>query len=230
MPLTNTDQQRFTDTLDEAAAGLPCGLSEEQTEMMWRHFQIVLDANQRMNLTRITDPINAAISHYADSLATAAWAMERGFEPTTILDVGTGAGFPAVPLAIAEPGWTITAMDTTEKKAKFVAESAAVLGLDNIRAEHAHSEHWKAPAPFDVVVLRAVGQLPKAVQCGARFVARGGWLVVYKTAKMSEEELNEGNKAADANRLTSVATFDYGLPGADHSLQRVLKIYKKTGA
>ena len=88
-----------------------------------------------MNLTRITRPAEAAVRLYADSLAVLSWARQSGNETgvRTVLDIGTGAGFPAVPLAVAAPDWRITAIEATNKKAAFVEQSARRVGAENLR-------------------------------------------------------------------------------------------------
>ena len=99
-------------------------LSPKQLGQMVAHHDAMVEANRRLNLTRITDPVESAVRHYADSLALLAWSRDSAVSIRTLLDVGTGAGFPAVPLAIMKPKWKITAIDGTKKKIDFVRETA----------------------------------------------------------------------------------------------------------
>jgi len=126
----------FSTALTNAAGALGLRLEEHHLARMWRHFELVVEANRRFNLTRITAPADAALKHYADSLALLATRWVDSDRPLSVLDVGTGAGFPAVPLAIVCERWGVMAIDGTGKKARFVAEAAAVLGLANLEARH----------------------------------------------------------------------------------------------
>ncbi|MEK6676632.1 MAG: 16S rRNA (guanine(527)-N(7))-methyltransferase RsmG, partial [Planctomycetota bacterium] len=151
-----------------AVGGLEC--SAEQIAAMRGHFEAMVEANSRFNLTRIVDPVEAAVKHYADSLALVAWARDQSIAIKTLLDVGTGAGFPAIPLAIVRPEWRITALEATEKKVKFVEEAVGALGLENVTVCHGHLTHWGDGTRFDVVTFRAVGLLRKMLPMAAKFV------------------------------------------------------------
>ena len=131
----------FTSTLIQALDRWDLSVTPTQLEQLCAHFAAVIEANRVMNLTRITEPVEAAIKHYADSLALLLWVREDRIDVESILDIGTGAGFPAVPLAVLKPLWDITAIDGTRKKIRFLQEAAADLRLSNVKAAHAHSRH-----------------------------------------------------------------------------------------
>jgi 16S rRNA (guanine527-N7)-methyltransferase len=143
-------------TLDEEGAGRLQLLLEELVH--W---------NQRFNLTAITEPEAMLTHHLLDSLS-----ISRDLHGERIADVGTGAGFPGLPLAVANPQRRFTLIDSSEKKVRFVASTAQRMGLANVEALHARSEQMKPAAPFDTVVTRAFAPLPRLVKlvaplCGA---------------------------------------------------------------
>ncbi|MCH8147842.1 MAG: 16S rRNA (guanine(527)-N(7))-methyltransferase RsmG [Planctomycetes bacterium] len=199
-----------------------------QLGMLRAHFESLLEANSRMNLTRITNPIEAAVKHYADSLALLLWIRDRGIEVGTVLDVGSGAGFPAVPLAVMRPEWQVTALDGTAKKIGFIERVVETLRLPNLRAVHAHSAHWREGRPADVVTVRAVAKLAKCLRDTADFVAPNGWLVAYKTTDISDDELSEAQLQCGDSGFRSEPPFKYELPLKDDRLQRALQSFRKT--
>lgn len=185
--------------------------------------------NETCNLTRITGPVDAAVLHVADSLALLSWADSKSFEQIGLLDIGTGAGFPSVPLAIMRPEWQITAIDATRKKIAFVGEIGVELGLTNLICEQAHTDHFRPLHSFQIVTSRAFGQLADCLMAANRFVARGGFVVTYKTPKMSEEERSEADRVSRRLGFTSEDAFNYTLElqGVEH--QRLLDVRQKRG-
>jgi 16S rRNA (guanine527-N7)-methyltransferase len=207
-----------------AAALGPLGVcaAPEQLALFRRHFEAVLLANESMNLTRITDPPEAAIKHYADSLALLAWAEREGIKDAKILDVGTGAGFPAVPIAVMRPEWRVTALDGTRKKAEFVGRVAAELGLKNLKAEHGHSDHWMTVERFDVVTTRAVASLAHCMRTSHRLIRKGGRLIAYKTATLANEEMSEARQVCGELGMEMEPPFLYELEWNAEKMARAL--------
>lgn len=191
-------------------------------DLLEAHYRAMIRANQAMNLTRITDPVEAAIKHYADSLAILPWSANAGLTSVSLLDVGTGAGFPAVPVAVMRPDWGVTALDGTRKKAEFVSRVADDLGLKNLRAEHGHSDHWDLGEKFDIVTTRAVASLAKCMRTVNRFLGKGARLVAYKTAILTEEEIGEAREACGELGMEMEPPFFYELEWNAEKLARGL--------
>jgi 16S rRNA (guanine527-N7)-methyltransferase len=234
----------FDERLEEACAAIGVSVAASQRALMLKHYEQVIKANRQFNLTRITAPEEAAVKHYADSLSLLTMTEIDRDRPLTVLDVGTGAGFPAVPLAIACPAWRVTAIDGTGKKARFVAESAAGLGLENLVAWHVRAgdlaKSGKTPTDgelppltgqagrFDLILLRAVAPLAKGLREVQRLIAPGGSVVFYKTANIDTTELDEGQKTARELGLTGRATRGVTIQTKGEPLQRRLIRYTRS--
>jgi len=224
------DREVFEATLADAAQALDLRLNDEQRAGMWRHFTLMVEANQQFNLTRITTPADAAIKHYADSLTLLVMGWAERDAALNALDVGTGAGFPAVPLAIICPTWRVTAIDGTGKKARFVAEAASALGLANLNAIHARAADLsrQGGATFDLVILRAVTKLGPGLEEVHRLVNAAGAIVFYKSGTCSGEELAAAEKIARRRGLSAAATHTLQLPSAEGPLERRLIRYARS--
>lgn len=208
--------ERWGLTVDEAALA-----------RMWRHFELVVEKNRVMNLTRITDPARAAALHYADSLALLAWAKSADAKVRTVLDIGSGAGYPSVPLAVARPDWQVTAIDATRKKVDFLRQVIDEIGLSNLSVVQAHSEHWKPEHCFDVLTFRALAALGEGIATCGRHVARSGHLVAYKTARLDSSEVQSAKEAAAVHHLARRPIFEYELRCGDEIIPRALWVYQR---
>jgi 16S rRNA (guanine527-N7)-methyltransferase len=182
-------------------------------EKLERYGTLLLEWNQRYNLTAITDEDGITLRHFVDSL-TVLDVLPTG--PARLIDVGTGPGFPGIPLKIARPDLTVTAMDSVAKKVKFCDEVIRQLGLTGIRAEQGRAEEVAhQPAyreQFDVVTARAVAALPTLVEYLLPFVKVGGVCVAMKgsdaEAEAAQAETAIRTLGGKLNRVVSVA-----LPG-----------------
>lgn len=169
--------------------------SPEQMRMFEGLYQAVLAGNRRLNLTRITEPAAFWEKHLWDSLRgirpflTPALAGEtpliRPLPPgARVIDIGTGAGFPGVPIAIACPQWSVTLLDSTRKKLAFVASLGPVLGLGNITplAERVEivGQRPSDREQYDLAVIRAVGPVTVCAEYALPLVKLGGWVVLYR--------------------------------------------------
>ncbi|MGD2109637.1 MAG: 16S rRNA (guanine(527)-N(7))-methyltransferase RsmG [Phycisphaerae bacterium] len=226
------DLQRFRETLETTLRSWSLTITRPQSDQLAEHFQAVLEANRVMNLTRITHPAEAAVKHYADSLALCKWAKECGVTINTILDVGTGAGFPAVPLAVRQPRWSVTAIDATRKKLEFVRRTATALNLTNLHCEHAHSDHWcpEQAQSFDVVTFRALRKLPEALAQTGRFIGHEGRLIAYRTGPPTADTSEAETTAPSRLRLAVDARYGYTLPWANQTIRRHLLILRRADA
>ncbi len=220
----------FSATLDDALKGLGLRAEPRRIATLHKHFDLLIEANARFNLTRITAPSEAAVRLYADSAAILAWARREQVCIESVLDVGTGAGFPAVPLAVLAQNWGVTALEATGKKAAFVERAARTLGIDNLRAVHAHSDHWSTEARFDLLTLKAIGPLDECLKTADRFVADRGHVAIFKTADLSPEEIGAGRRAALRLGFGSADRFDYELPGPQGPSTFTLHVYARSGA
>ena len=229
-PLTDSDRHAFTSALGQAADTVGVAVDAPQIARMFAHFQRVIETNRRFNLTRITDPADAAVKHYADSLTLLACPGITAAQPLRLLDVGTGAGFPAVPLAIVCTPWHVTAIDGTNKKARFVAECAATLELTNLDVRHARALDLARTSDllFDLVLFRAVARLDKGLREVHPLIRPGGSAVFYKTAGIGDDERTAGTKTARHLNLTEWPTTDVTFPTPQGSMHRRLIRYTRT--
>ncbi len=187
-------------TLERFEEGLKhwgISLNEVQRERFQKLTQLLLEWNERMSLTSITDPERIAIEHYLDSIAPLAFNLIG--EGMAVVDVGTGAGFPGLPLAIMAPFASFTLIDATRKKVTYLQTVCSELGLTNVeviwgRAEElAHKRSFREG--FDVAVARALGALDIVWECTLPLVKVGGTAIAYKGVKV-DEELEIGKQTA----------------------------------
>jgi 16S rRNA (guanine527-N7)-methyltransferase len=139
--------------------------------------------NTRFNLTAITEPADVVDKHLLDSLAVLPY-----LKGLSVADVGSGAGFPGLPLAIADPDRRYTLIESTGKKAEFLRHVVARLALPNVEVVQGRAEALKPRKPFDCVVARALGSLADFVRVAGHLAGRGGRLVAMK-GKVPEAEL-----------------------------------------
>ena len=156
---------------------------------MHAKFETLLDElerwNRKVNLTAIRDRDEMVTAHINDSLS-----VQPLLHGVRILDVGTGAGFPGLPLAIVEPDRDFTLLDSNNKKIQFVQHAAGLLGLDNVTAVKARAEDYAPGCRFDTVIARAVASLAQLVTIAGHHVGEDGVFVALK-GRYPEEELKE---------------------------------------
>jgi len=162
-------------TLLVGARAQGIALDPAQAAALLRLISELREWNQRFNLTGITDPVEMVRKHLLDSLSVQPYL--RG---TRIADVGTGAGFPGLPLAVINPERQFALIEATGKKARFVRHAADAMGLANVEVIPARSEDWRGPAPFESVLTRALGKLAEFVRVAGHLCAPGGRLLAMK--------------------------------------------------
>jgi 16S rRNA (guanine527-N7)-methyltransferase len=184
-------------TFDAAATEFGLAFEPGEQEQLARYLGHLFAANRRFNLTRITDPEDAWTRHVLDSLSLLPWIQELG--ATSLIDVGSGGGLPGIPLAIAAPHVSVTLLEATGKKARFLEEVAAALGLDNVtvvgeRAETLGHDRARHRERYDIVTSRAVGRLPVLAELTVPFARRGGLILAIK-GEQAMAEIDEARAA-----------------------------------
>lgn len=191
----------------ESISGGHIQLSDGQLAQFEMYYEILIEKNKVMNLTAITEREDVILKHFIDSVALAGY-MELNEKSLNLIDVGTGAGFPGIPLKIAFPQLNVTLFDSLNKRVKFLNEVIDALKLDggtslqtgvgSCIALHGRAEEGgqsrELREQFDLVVSRAVANMAVLSEYCIPFVKQGGYFVPYKTDKI-DEELDQGKKA-----------------------------------
>lgn len=188
-PVTLTVEQRLTEGLPAAAAVVA---------PLVRYLALLEQWNRAYNLTSVTGLDDMVVRHILDS------ATVRPFlAGPTVLDAGTGAGLPGIPLALLEPGLAFTLLDSVGKKMRFLHEVVSTLGLTNVRLVQARLEDWRADERFSTITCRALGTLATFASLCGRFLAPGGRLVAMKGQHPAAElrELPAGWRASTVERV-----------------------------
>lgn len=206
---------------------LALGLPEDGVPALMRYAELLVEKNKVMNLTAITEPSDIATLHFLDSAALLTLA---DFRDKTVADVGTGAGFPGLPLKIVEPSIRLTLLDSLNKRIDFLGEVCADLGLSDVACVHGRAEEFAAEhrEGFDIVTSRAVANLRMLCELCLPLVKVGGHFLAMKSVD-SDEELAQARGAIAALGAVAERQADYTIPGTDvrHRLI-VLKKVKKT--
>ena len=223
-------------------AGFESGMREftpEQTAQLERYYELLLDWNSRINLTAITEHDAVWQRHFRDSVMPGEYLTlpeeipSDGDVGTRLLDMGTGAGFPGIPLKICYPGLQVTLVDYLQKRIGFLEAVIHELGLTGITAIHGRAEELAAPgAPlresFDLVTSRAVARLSTLSEYCVPFLKVGGQFIAYKSPDCTEE-LTDAKQAIFllGGRLDRVETFELPAVGDEPPQGRTLIFIKK---
>ena len=222
------DIKILTDSLEK----MNISLTDDQVSRFLRYYEMLVETNKVMNLTAITEFDEVMIKHFADSLSIINILDLSAEKDIKILDIGTGAGFPGIPLKIAYPDIRITLLDSLTKRIRFIDDVIKELDLNSsgsIETSDMRSEDYVRTKgkreTFDLVVSRAVANLAVLSEYSLPYVRIGGSFISYKGDKASEE-LKEAENAINilGGELSSVKTFS--LPGTD--ISRTLISIKKT--
>lgn len=208
------DLTNFKHGLEE----LNVSLTDEQIQQFLQYYEMLVEKNKVMNLTGITEFEEVIQKHFLDSLSLIRVIPDLAERNLAIIDLGTGAGFPGIPLKIAFPNLEITLMDSLNKRINFLNEVIAALRLENVTAIHGRAEEMAANATYrqqyDLCVSRAVSNLAVLTEYCLPFVVKGGMFVSYKSAD-SDTEIQEAKKAISilGGKLEKVDKFE--LPDSD---------------
>jgi 16S rRNA (guanine527-N7)-methyltransferase len=190
-------------------------LSERQQEILARYLDLLLAANERMNLTRITDRAAAEVQHVGDALTILPFLPTGEFR---LVDVGSGGGVPGIPLAIARPDARVMLVESTKKKAAFLKDAAAQLELKNLSVSEWRAEQVgrsNSRETFDVATARAVATLDWLAEWCLPLVKRGGKLLAMKGARAAEE-LPAARKAIKFLGGGEPVVHPIEMPGTEH--------------
>jgi 16S rRNA (guanine527-N7)-methyltransferase len=185
------------------------------------YYKLLTEKNKVMNLTAITEETEVARLHFLDCLALLQFCDFRG---KTVIDVGSGAGFPGFPLAIWEKSMSLTCLDAQRKRVNFLTEAAEALGLANVTCIHGRAEEAARTAlgeHFDYALSRAVARLNVLCELCLPFVRPGGAFVAMKSVD-TEEEISEAKPAVKllGGKIRQVA--DYTIPGTEVTHRAVI--------
>lgn len=198
----------------DAAGGADAEMPAGAREKLGAYIDLLAKWNRTYNLTAIREPDRMVTHHVLDALAVLPHLL-RDIAPSSlsVLDVGSGGGVPAIPLAIARPAWHVVALDSSHKKGAFLQQAAIELSLPNLVAVTARVEDYFPAAPFDIVISRAFSDLATFVASSARHLAEGGRLVAMKGV-YPDEEITQ--LPPDIRVVASPALHVPGLDGERH--------------
>jgi len=203
------------------------GISDEKCNLFQTYYEMLVDWNERMNLTAITDEEGVATKHFLDSLNANVDDVIKS--ASSVIDVGTGAGFPGIPLKIMDPTIKLTLLDSLAKRVNFLNEVTSELGLENVSAIHARAEDMgtdkKYREQYDVCVSRAVANLATLTELCLPFVKCGGYFVSLKGPK-AEQEVEEAKNAIKllGGKFIRIERYAVSDTDLDHNIVIIKKL------
>ena len=218
--------QYDTTWFEKGLAELEITLNEKQIEQFLTYYELLVEWNKVMNLTAITEYEEVITKHFLDSVASVKVCDYS--KPMKILDLGTGAGFPGIPLKIAFTEQEIVLLDSLNKRVKFLNTVIETLGLTGIRAIHGRAEDYAKQKEhrekYDFCVSRAVANLSTLSEYCIPFVKEGGSFISYKSGKI-DEELSQAENAVKilGGKVQDVVKF----PLMDTDMDRSFVVIKK---
>ena len=218
------DKETFCEKLIDQANKMEILLNEEQQTKFYKYMELIIDWNKKINLTAITEPGEVINKHFIDSISI----LKQIESKDKVVDIGTGAGFPGVPIKIANPSIEITLVDSLNKRINFLKEIIKELDLKGIEAVHARAEEFGQSKAYrekyDVVTSRAVARLNILVEYMLPIVKVGGKCICMKGPE-SEEEIKEAQKAINVLGGTIKNVEKFSLPETD--INRTIIVIEK---
>ena len=208
------EKKRFEEEMSKKSKILGVRFSVEQIEQFYKYMNLLIEWNEKMNLTAITEPKEIILKHFIDSITILKYIDDN----SKLVDVGTGAGFPGVPLSIMNPTLKITLVDSLNKRLIFLQEVVKELNLQNIEIVHARAEEFGQNKnyrdKFDIATSRAVANLATLSEYLVPLVKIGGKIISMK-ASNAKEEINDAQKAIEVlgGKIEKIEEFD--LPESD---------------
>ena len=201
-------------------------LSDEQLKQFSIFYDYMIEMNQVMNLTSITEEDEVILKHFYDSMSVIKYYYFH--DQINVIDVGTGAGFPGIPLAILLPNVQFTLMDSLNKRITFLNEVVKKCGLKNVESIHSRAEELAKDGDYrenyDVCVSRAVANLSVLLEYCIPFIKKGGKFISYKSIS-SEEELTDSKNAQNKLCCKLKENISFELPDTD--IKRNFLIFEK---
>jgi len=198
--MEQNNSERMRNFLEKHAGDLGIGLSEKQLHSFLSYYLLLEEYNNVMNLTAVTGPEEVAVRHFIDSMAPLLFETTKSFfqKPgIRLLDLGTGAGFPGIPLAIVLTDLEVTLADSLQKRTKFLDQVRKETGLENVRIVTGRAEDLargeNMREEYDIVISRAVADLPVLCEYCLPFVKQGGYFIAWKGPAAEEEILRANN-------------------------------------
>ena len=205
-------------------------LTDLQKKQFQDYFRLLVEWNQHINLTAITEEDDVYLKHYYDSLAP----ILQGYvlnEPISLLDIGAGAGFPSLPMKILFPQLEVTIIDSLNKRIQFLHLLAEELGLEGVHFYHGRAEDFAQDrhfrAQFDLVTARAVARMQVLSELTIPFLKVGGRLIALK-ASSAEDELHQAKNALNLLFAKVLENVDYQLPNGDPRTLTIVEKKKET--
>lgn len=208
------EKKRFEEEMSKKSKILGVRFSVEQIEQFYKYMNLLIEWNEKMNLTAITEPKEIILKHFIDSITILKYIDDN----SKLVDVGTGAGFPGVPLSIMNPTLKITLVDSLNKRLIFLQEVVKELNLKNIEIVHARAEEFgqnkNCREKFDIATSRAVANLATLSEYLVPLVKIDGKIISMK-ASNAKEEINDAKKAIEVlgGKIEKIEEFD--LPESD---------------
>lgn len=200
-------------------------LTDKQKQQFKLYFKMLIEVNEHVNLTRITEEDEVYLKHFYDSI-TPLFTFSAVFKDgATLCDVGAGAGFPSIPLKILKPGLKVTIVDSLQKRLNFLKDLISELGLTDVELVHGRAEdvgqNKLYRERFDIVTARAVARMSVLSEYCLPLVKKGGYFVALKGPK-AEDELDDGKKALEVLGGKLIKDEELTLPASEEERTLVL--------